>query len=604
LAQRGPRLFWRVALMAAGLFRPTMTGRKSAAALILLPCALLLIFGTWGSSAAAFLSASPAGRSALRGPQLHSMQEPRAATMCGSLPLVGLAAAVGCIVAARSTVQRRYTGSYNMDPRIQAGEPTKMTEEEKAEWLEKKTAELEELMPMTDIEFEDMVSEQTWQWARHLLPFQNRRRHEIAEFKRRCILKQPELFKKLRLWHPLALKYPTVIRRFDNLGPSDIENRDLMIDVEMLANTEKIAGFTYRDFLEETAGNKFNKEGWVAPEVGDTVAGTIMYLGEDGAFVELDCGGVKSWAQLPTRFASLKPIASVSEVNLEVGAKIETVVVEKDLTSLVLGDPTAVQYIVSLSSIELDAAWNKVERTMAGEEGYDPLWQVQVLQMASWGAQVMTEEGLIGMIPSRDLGDKAGDPSMVGANLTVTIDRVQPENRENTNPQLVSDYAIIFSYADVMKKVLAEKINEGEVVAAKITNFLPASMDIEVDGVPFTVSKVDISKNTRFDPQALFVVDEEIKVYCMSSDKETGSLRFSLRALERRPGALLLNKQKVFDEAEETAKLFYERQKIEKTKLTENLSRTLSEDDEPPAPAPKTTGDVLNSILGDEDEEF
>eukprot|EP00439_Symbiodinium_sp_Y106_P066164 s3161_g10.t1 len=248
---RGPRLFWRVALMAAGLFRPTMTGRKSAAALILLPCALLLIFGTWGSSAAAFLSASPAGRSALRGPQLHSMQEPRAATMCGSLPLVGLAAAVGCIVAARSTVQRRYTGSYNMDGRCcllnDSGTSKLCPCTGHAEWLEKKTAELEELMPMTDIEFEDMVSEQTWQWARHLLPFQNRRRHEIAEFKRRCILKQPELFKKLRLWHPLALKYPTVIRRFDNLGPSDIENRDLMIDVEMLANTEKIAGFTYRD---------------------------------------------------------------------------------------------------------------------------------------------------------------------------------------------------------------------------------------------------------------------------------------------------------------------------------------------------------------------
>ena len=67
-------------------------------------------------------------------------------------------------------------------------------------------------------------------------------------------------------------------RRFDNLGPSDIENRDLMIDAEctsqmpmmcvqssqqqvhlcnvararMLANTEKIAGFTYRDSSQVT----------------------------------------------------------------------------------------------------------------------------------------------------------------------------------------------------------------------------------------------------------------------------------------------------------------------------------------------------------------
>ncbi|CAE7675768.1 unnamed protein product, partial [Symbiodinium sp. CCMP2456] len=279
------------------------------------------------------------------------------------------------------------------------------------------------------------------------------------------------------------------------------------------------------DFLEETSGNKFNTEGWAAPEIGDTVSGTIMYLGEDGAFVELDCGGVKSWAQLPTKLASLKPIVSVKEVGLEVGAKIETVVVEKDLTSVVLGDPTAVQYIVSLSSLELDAAWNKVQRTMDGEEGYDPLWQVQVLQMASWGAQVMTEEGLVGMIPARDLGEKAGDPGMVGAVLTVQIKAVKPENRENTNPQMVSDYPIVFSYADVMKKVLAEKINEGDVVEAKITNFLPNSMDVEIEGTPFQIAKVDISKNTLFVPQELFVIDEIIKVYCLSSDAETGSLR-------------------------------------------------------------------------------
>ncbi|CAE7645242.1 RPS1 [Symbiodinium necroappetens] len=330
-----------------------------------------------------------------------------------------------------------------------------------------------------------------------------------------------------------------------------------------------------------------------------------MYVGEDGAFVELDCGGVKSWAQLPTKLASLKPISSVEEVNLEVGAKIETVVVQKDLTSVVLGDPTAVQYIVSLSSLELDAAWNKVQMTMDGEEGYDPLWQVQVLQMASWGAQVMTEEGLIGMIPARDLGEKAGDQGMVGAILTVQIKEVKPENRENTNPQMVNDYPIVFSYADVMKKVLAEKINEGDVVEAKITNFLPSSMDIEIEGIPFPVSKVDISRNTRFDPQELFVIDEIIKVYCMSSDPESGQFRFSLRALEKRPGALLLNKQKVFDEAEETAKIFYERQKIEREKIDKTLSSTLGDDEEETkSSAPTDAAGMLDFMLGDDDDEF
>mmetsp|Transcript_59862 Transcript_59862/g.107511 ORF Transcript_59862/g.107511 Transcript_59862/m.107511 type:complete len:485 (-) Transcript_59862:60-1514(-) len=478
-----------------------------------------------------------------------------------------------------------------------AGEPTVMTDEQKAEWLEKKTAELDELMPMSDIEFEDMVSEQTWQWGRHLLPFQNHRRHEIAEYKRTFIQKQPELFKKLRLWHPLALKYPTLLKRWNNDGPSSIENRNLDINVEFLANEEKIAGFTYADFLKETAGNKFTNEGWVAPQIGDVVEGTIMHITEDGAFVQIKGGGVKSWAQLPTNLASLKPISSVKDVGLEVGAEIKAEIVEKDYTSVVLGDSNAAQYLLSLSSLELDAAWNKAVRTFNSEEGFDPLWEVQVMAMAPWGCSVMTQEGLLGMIPARDLGDKAGDAALVGAFLNVRIQELRPDKRDITNPQMVVDYPIVFSYANVMKRVLAEKIKEGDVLEGKITNFLGMSMDVEVEGIPFPMKKLDISGNQRFNMMDVFTVDEVVKVYCISSDPTSGDIRFSMRALEPRPGAILLNKQKVFDEAEETAKKFFEKATAEKEKLAENLREELSE------PKATTAGSALDSILGDEDED-
>ena len=64
---------------------------------------------------------------------------------------------------------------------------------------------------------------------------------------------------------------------------------------------------------------------------------------------------------------------------------------------------------------------------------------------------------------------------------------------------------------------------------------------------------------------------EKIKVYCMEANEEFGHIKWSIRALEPVPGALVFRKDKVFEEAEETAKIFYEKQMAEKQRFEQEF---------------------------------
>lgn len=207
----------------------------------------------------------------------------------------------------------------------------------------------------------------------------------------------------------------------------------------------------------------------------------------------------------------------------------------------------------------------------------------------------MTQEGLLGLIPTTRF--KQQDKKLirwlcgfVGKKVMVSIDQLRPDRfakilqraktakflnqnkKDIVNPQMVrdfhGDYPIFFSYSRWLPyrpaiMELASKYKVGDVVDAKIVRIDQTSMIIEVEGVPFLVRKVDISATRQnFNLTDLFSTEEMIKVYyCLFSDPE--DMRWSIRALEPSPGAILFDKDKVFEEAEETAKIFYELQKLQ-----------------------------------------
>merc|ERR1719215_690972 len=93
------------------------------------------------------------------------------------------------------------------------------------------------------------------------------------------------------------------------------------------------------------------------------------------------------------------------------------------------------------------------------------------------------------------------------------------------------------------------------VVDAKITDVRLSGIDMEVDGYPCSMGKIEISAARTYEVTDVFRTGEMIKVYVLSTLEKDGSIKFSTRALERKRGEIVRNKAKVFANAEETGKV-------------------------------------------------
>eukprot|EP00930_Biecheleria_cincta_P096591 TRINITY_DN88413_c0_g1_i1.p1 TRINITY_DN88413_c0_g1~~TRINITY_DN88413_c0_g1_i1.p1 ORF type:complete len:654 (-),score=138.15 TRINITY_DN88413_c0_g1_i1:40-1872(-) len=607
-----------------------MASKPSMTILPVLLCVALalLMLGTLPGSS--FLSTASLRAGA--NPQVRELScaqaEPRkiAQGQGSALPAVGLAVVTGLLAAAAaktSRLQRRalVPGSWNDDPYMPGGTTVAMTVEEEQKWMDEKCVQLEALMPMTDEEFEDEIAELYWHWGKHLIPYRDkmtgvgRPNAEKARIKLNKIRKQPEFWKKLRLFKPLVLRHPTLLKHFGTVwtrprrlrvgaweSPHDIEDDNFKMNASYLANEEKIAGFSYQQFLEETNGNKFDK--WNSFEIGDIVPGKVMALNESGAFVDI---GAKTWALLPLENASLRPASSMKDAGINIGMEIDAQIVDLDTSSKMTGNGRASQIILSTLDIQRVSAWDLVTRTINAEEGTNPIWKVTVLRVeAAWGATVMTSVGLQGYIPNRELANKVGDAALVGTTIEVNIIGAVEENKDILQPNRPAEFPLIFSYKNIATKALSSRLKEGMVVEAKITDIKPTSIDMEVEGYPCAMTKVEISAAKTYEIADVFRTGEIIKVYVLSTLEKDGSIKFSTRALERKRGEIIRNKAKVFANAEETAKMAFEKFSEAKQKLAENLASALGEDrfgglfDEG---TDSKKGKSMSSLLGDDDSD-
>merc|ERR1719237_917544 len=106
--------------------------------------------------------------------------------------------------------------------------------------------------------------------------------------------------------------------------------------------------------------------------------------------------------------------------------------------------------------------------------------EVRVKELRIWGALAAMENGLEGVIPRMELGDKADDMSIVGAKLEVSIvtaSRLMAD--EIPFPMKPADYAISFSHRVAQRRQLAELLKGGEVVNATVVDIATLYATVE-----------------------------------------------------------------------------------------------------------------------------
>jgi len=485
---------------------------------------------------------------------------------------------------------------------VGTGEVAEMSEEEEEAFLRERRENLSKLMPMTEDEFDDEIEELRFEWMHYFAANKqkNGRLDRIdkprkAGVKRRIVLRNRNFFQSLRLFRPISLRYSQALEKIYLEGNYDIEDRTMKFNPAFWAHTEKIAGFSYEDWANETSGLKYDN--WQTFALGDLVEGEVVTLNDRGAFVEI---GDKSWAFLPLENCSLSPIAHPDEV-LSIGDKITAEVIDLTAESKVDGEMVAHQKVLSLTKMQSQVAWDEIDAVLRVEEGTSNVFEVLVKQMRPWGAIVQTERGLEGFVPNAHLADKVGDSAIVGTKIDVELLRAD-RSKSDLRPSRPSDFALTFSYANAATKKIASSLQEGQVVTAVVKELTALTVGVDIMNCRCTIRKVDISGSPKnYDIADIFELNEEIKVYVISVLEKTGAIRLSTRALEFKKGALLTNKAEVFERAEKTAAKYLEQASAVKDKFESALSGAL---DAGAGTKKKSGGIDIESGLDDDDAIF
>lgn len=289
-------------------------------------------------------------------------------------------------------------------------------------------------------------------------------------------------------------------------------------------------GFSYEDLAASVGEIKKYAR-------GDSVTGSVVSFEPNGAVVDI---GVKSSAYCAlTEMALVKP--DKPELVFNIGDTFEFVIMSRE-------DENG-QLFLSRRRILFQEAWEKVSKVHADDEVVD----AEVMAVNKGGAMLQVE-GLRAFMPgSHFLPGQTPTEALVGETLKIKFLDVDKEGN-----RLVASH----------KKAIADStivdLSVGSVVKGYVTAVKPYGAFIDVGGISGLLHISQISCDHIADVATVLPQGSEIKCMVISQDKSKGRIALSTKTLEAEPGDILKDRQKVFDNAEDTAAKYQERLEAER----------------------------------------
>ncbi|CAE6947814.1 unnamed protein product [Symbiodinium sp. CCMP2592] len=220
---------------------------------------------------------------------------------------------------------------------------------------------------------------------------------------------------------------------------------------------------------------------------------------------------------------------------------------------------------------EHDAVLEKLQQELE-EDDAGGTHQVEVTMVRDEIVYVLTKDGLLGWVPLSSLGLRSDVPS-VGDELNVTVVGIRsskdaewtffPPRAQSLISSFTGEDPKLFGRpslccAGPQMQELLTQLRDWNVVLAEIVGIKNKGVSVEIAGAEFFLGDTQLTGNRSMlkasgGPKAVFSVGEQVKMLCEWDDQS--ELRLSIRRLERRAGAVLISKQRVFEEAEETAEM-------------------------------------------------
>jgi len=258
---------------------------------------------------------------------------------------------------------------------------------------------------------------------------------------------------------------------------------------------------------------------------GETITGKTIAIESDGLYVDI---GGKAPGYMPKKECGLGVITNFKE-KFSIGQEMEVLVIkEQNADGMVT---------VSARALILRKSWEKVSSSAKNGELINVL-----INGFNRGGLTCDVDGLRGFIPRSQLEDGQNYQSFVGKTLKVAFLEVNPESRKLV---LSEKKALLVSKLTSLE--LGQLI-EGEVLAVK-----PYGFFIDLGGASGLLHQSSLTNGSIRSLREVFREGEIIKALISEIDLEKGRIGLNTALLENSAGELIIDKQKVMQEATERA---------------------------------------------------
>jgi small subunit ribosomal protein S1 len=310
--------------------------------------------------------------------------------------------------------------------------------------------------------------------------------------------------------------------------------------------TAKPIAFTHEDFAALL--DKYDYH--FSP--GDIVPGTVFTMESRGALIDI---GAKTAAYIPIQEMSINRVDAPEEVLQPNETREFFILTDENEDG---------QLTLSIRRIEYMRAWERVRQLQTE----DVTVRSSVFATNRGGALVRIE-GLRGFIPGSHISAKETKEDFVGEDLPLKFLEVDEERNR-----------LVLSHRRALVERKMNGLEVSQVVVGTVRGIKPYGAFIDIGGVSGLLHISEISHNHIDTPHSVFNVNDELKVMIIDLDAERGRISLSTKQLEPEPGAMLDNRDLVYEKAEEMAEKY--RQKL----LAEAEGRPVAEEevlDIPPA---------------------
>lgn len=297
---------------------------------------------------------------------------------------------------------------------------------------------------------------------------------------------------------------------------------------------EEEVGFSYEAFDDAVAAcnYSFNRN--------QIVKGTVVQYDKGGCIVDI---GAKASAFLPLQEAalSMEPGTDIRNIFLLNSEGQFEIISEEDENG---------QVLVSVRRIQYREAWEKV----IAKQETDEVFEASCVSVNRGGA-IFLVEGLRAFLPGSHLTGRLPDDDLIGQSLPLKFLEVNQEENK----------LVVSNRRAIVEEQMSD-LSRGDVIEGVVKALKPYGAFVEVGGMSGLLHISQISMDRIVDLEKVLQPGQKVKCMIIDHDKQNGRIALSTKTLEPEPGDMIKDPDRVYAMAEETARVYHERQEAERKK--------------------------------------